>query len=579
MANTNKPQSSIRTKILVPVILLGVIAVFTSVASVTGIRKVNSSAETIADQYYASTTALSDIQREIQDVHKSALSHIIATDFNTMIDIVDTIDQQEADLDQMLADYEQYVNEDTQSDYDALVENWEVFRDTIKVLLAYSANSDTTNAYGTANGDLADYGAALEASIQNINDANAEATAEERDQLSTLYTSFFILGVITIIASAVAIFITIFIVLKQVVHPIKRAERELNKIITDIDNRQGDLTKRIPVEQNDEIGALSAGINSFMEKLQHIFRIISTNSEKMDSVVTDVLASVRTSNDSASDLSAVTEELLATMQEVANNASTINGNASAVRDDVTTIAEKTGEITDYSKTMKENADAMEANARSNAKTTEEKVNTILDVLAQAIQDSKSVEQVNSLTDEILSISSQTNLLALNASIEAARAGEAGKGFAVVADEIRVLADNSRATANNIQEINSIVVAAVRNLSENSENLVQYMKESILPQFEEFVQSGVQYQQDATYIENVMADFSAKTVELNRVMMEIAESINTITAAIDEGVNGVNGAADSTQVLVTDMDDISRQMSENSTIAGDLRKETSIFARL
>ena len=339
------------------------------------------------------------------------------------------------------------------------------------------------------------------------------------------------------------------------------------------------MTGRITIRTDDEIAALGRGINTFMEKLQSIFGVIVTNSDKMDTVVSEVLSSVKTSNESAADLSAVTEELAATMQEVSNSATTINNNAEAVSNEVNHIAEKTSEINEYSKTMKQHADRMEQTARSNMEQTNGKVNEILSVLNQAIEDSKSVDQVNSLTNDILNISSQTNLLALNASIEAARAGEAGRGFAVVATEISQLADSSRDAANHIQEINGIVTSAVHNLSEHANSLVEYMQDSILPEFEEFVQDGGQYKENATYVESVMNDFADKTEELKGVVSEIASSINSITSAIDEGVKGVTGAAESTQTLVYDMDNISSRMDENKKIAGDLQKETAIFKKL
>lgn len=581
MSNTNgtKTKASIRNRILVPVIILGLLSLFASVAAFTGIRKVNKSATTISDVYLDGTQALAQIQNDIQNLHKLSLSHIIATEFTAMTDIVQEITELEVKLDQEVIDYEKYVTEDTEKEFGKFKEDYGNLVVSIRQLLAYSANTSTAAAYGLANNELAGFADSIETEIGNINKIFSDKTEEERDSLNRIYGSFIVVVILTIAISLIAVILAVTIVTRQVIKPISEAERQLRTIIKDIDNRQGDLTKRLNVKYDDEIGALCNGINKFMEKLQSIFRLLSANSEKMDVVVSDVLASVRTSNDSASDLSALTEELLATMQEVANNTTAINNNADAVKVDVNVIAEKTAEINNYSKTMKSNADQMESDARNNVLTIGEKVNTILDVLGQAIQDSKSVEQVNSLTDEILSISSQTNLLALNASIEAARAGEAGKGFAVVADEIRVLADNSRNTANNIQEINSIVVAAVRNLSENSENLVHFMKDSILPEFENFVTAGAQYKEDATYIEGVMNDFLGKTEVLNDVVIQIAESINTITAAIEEGVNGVNGAADSTQVLVSDMDDITRRMNENSDIAGDLKNETSIFTVL
>ena len=243
------------------------------------------------------------------------------------------------------------------------------------------------------------------------------------------------------------------------------------------------------------------------------------------------------------------------------------------------MADRTNEINSYTKEMKEHADGMENAARSNMETTSTKVSEMLTVLNKAIKDSESVNQVNSLTDDILNIASQTNLLALNASIEAARAGEAGKGFAVVATEISQLASASQQAANRIQQINGVVTAAVHNLAENANDLVNYMNDSILPEFESFVESGSEYKKNATYIESVMDEFKTKTDSLQKAMHEIAGSINTIANAIEEGVNGVSSAADSTQVLVGDMENITQNMDNNQEIAAALKRETEVFKKL
>ena len=267
------------------------------------------------------------------------------------------------------------------------------------------------------------------------------------------------------------------------------------------------------------------------------------------------------------------------MQDISDNASRINENTESVAGEVKSIAEKTIEINQYTKEMKEHAEAMEHAERENMDTTGAKVNDIVSVLSQAIEDSNSVNQVDNLTNDILNIASQTNLLALNASIEAARAGDAGKGFAVVASEISQLAAASQEAANNIQSINAIVITAVHNLADNANGLVEYMNEKILPEFQKFVESGGAYHDKATFIESVMADFEAKTDSLQNSMDEIANSVNTISHAIEEGVSGVVSAADSTQVLVSDMDKISKKMDENFAIAEGVKKETSVFTKL
>ena len=238
-------------------------------------------------------------------------------------------------------------------------------------------------------------------------------------------------------------------------------------------------------------------------------------------------------------------------------------------DDIVHIANRSSELNrDSSKCMDQLRQESEVLAKTN-----EAVSSSMKQLQQ------NVTNVKEITNTIFDISSQTNLLALNASIEAARAGEAGKGFAVVAGEISQLADSSRQTANHIQEINTVVINAVHNLAEHANNLVSYMNESILPEFEGFVKSGNQYNENATHIESVMNEFAQKTDQLEHGATEIANSIHTITNAIEEGVNGITGVAESTQVLVTDMANISKRMDENQKISEELQAETAIFTKI
>lgn len=574
-----KMKISIRIKILLPVLVLGMVAVLTAVALVLGITSVNTSARKISDQYLVSTTKLSNIQEQAEKIHNLALTHIIATDFNTMIDAIETIKERQEILDDALSQYEIYLDETSRPIYEELCENYVGVKGVVRRLVALSAEGNKAKAYVLANGELAQYSDALLENINHLNKINTQGTEKEKTGLNEVFYTFMVVSAVICITSVLVIVCALFITNVWIIKPVSSAEKELTQILKDIDNRQGDLTKRLTIKSNDEIGSLGRGINLFMEKLQHIFSIISDDSERLDVVVSGVLESVHSSNDNAADLSAVTEEILATMQEVSNNASAISQNADFVRGDVSDMAGKADEINQYSITMKKNAEEMEISARNSMMTIKDKVSQILVVLNEAIENSKSVNQVNTLTDDILNITSQTNLLALNASIEAARAGEAGKGFAVVANEIGQLANSSRVAANDIQEINKVVTEAVYNLSEHSKSLVNYMEQEILPEFQNFVTVGEQYNDDATYIETAMNDFTTKTEKLNGAVKEIAESINTISEAIEEGVSGVNGAANSTQELVEEMNDIIIRMNENSEIAGELRTETTVFAKL
>ena len=306
---------------------------------------------------------------------------------------------------------------------------------------------------------------------------------------------------------------------------------------------------------------------------------ITSDSDKLEDIVGNVLESVKKANENSCDVSSVMEELSATMQEISATVTTVDDNTGTVDNNTKDIADASDNLLKYTEDMKKRAEELSTMAQNNKDNTNSVMEGILVALNKAIDDSKSVQRVNELTDEILSISGQTNLLALNASIEAARAGEAGRGFAVVADEIRQLADSSRDTANNIQNINTMVVAAVKALVDSSNELVAYINETILPDYDSFVASGRQYDDDAAHINGVVTHFHELTAEQKKLVNSISEAIDGIATAIGESASAVTTAAMNTNDLVEDMSKVSDVMQENKQIADALKSEADRFTEV
>lgn len=549
------------------------------IITLVNLKNVNAKATTISDKYLTGITVLADLQGQAKNIHNMALSHIVATDSTTMIELVSLINADEKKLDETFESYRKYLGNSDKQEFTVLLGNYEGFKKNIANMMALSADNKKEKAFNVANVDLKNYSDNLYAKIEKmVNDSRA-ASNEAKTELQRVYKVSSVINIVTISICVLSIIIAVLVVLRKIITPITNGERELTAIIKDIDERHGDLTKRITIYSNDEIAALGNGINSFIEKLQSIFGMVSESSVKMNNITGEISERIITANGSVTDLSAFTEELSATMSEVGNNSNTINNNVASVNKEVNTIAEKTVEINSYSKQMKAHAEKIENTARTNMEITKEKVSQILSVLNKAIEDSNSIDQINNLTSNILNISEQTTLLALNASIEAARAGSAGKGFAVVASEIGHLADESSETASHIQTINSVIVEAVHNLASHANDLIEYLNSSILYDFEDFVTAGGEYKQNATYIEQVMEQFTLRTDALKNSVSEIANSIDSISTAIDEGTNGVASTADSVQELAADIENISREIEDNREIASTLKKETEVFVNL
>ncbi len=521
---------SIQRRLMIPVILLGAVALLASVLSVFSINNVNANASKIADEQMTAATQLEKIRCGILNIRKMALSHIVAADYETMITIAAQIKEEEAKLDKSLKEYHYYGEEEAV--YKQLTEQYENLKHALVRLVCASADSRTQEAYACANEEAAVYGAAVEEDIAKLIASIQHQTELARQKLQNVYhTSIMIAGISTA-ASVILVIAAVSIIMKYVVTPIK-----------------------------------------------NMMSILHGSSERIDTVTGEVLGRTRTSNKSAKDLYSLIKALSSSVQKVAKNASDVNSSVADIHADVNSMAKECEQITEYASDMKKRAVHMERSAQSDTEIISTKASDILAVLNEAIENSKSVDQVNSLSKEILAISSTTNLIALNASIEASRAGEAGKGFAVVATEIRDLADSCTSTATRIQEVNQVVTNAVANLSQNAQELIDYLNETILKEFQNFVGAGRQYMEDACRIEQNMDEFHNQSRHLQSAMTQIAASMEKITAAIDEGAGGISGAAGSTRSLAGNIADITGRMDINKEIVEELQKQTEVFANL
>lgn len=575
-----KKKSSVIAKLIIPVAVLGCIAIMIAGVSLYSMTAVQKESNQISGEGVRATICMDEINLAFANTQKLTLAlcaepskdlyEYVASQLTEYQSNVDSYEKELLAMDHYFtADDIQLMNET----FDLLTEA----QGTTVELMQTAMAGDSAAAVAKANSVMTEWSDTIAVNMDTLISRNDELVKQNIQEQKDLYNQNMILSLILLAISFVAFVMVVVVIIKTVVKPLRKQTSELTEIIDEIKGGHGDLTKRVTVKSMDEIGQSSIGINHFIETLQNIMSNIISNSNVLDGVVGNVASSVAASSDNANDISAIMEELSATMEEVSATTNSVSENTTAAEGKVQKMADQTKVMSQYAQDMKKRATELEHTATENMNSTNEMIGEITTEMNQALENSKSVEKVAQLTADILNISSQTNLLALNASIEAARAGEAGKGFAVVADEIRQLADSSRETANNIQTINEQVIEAVQGLVVSSEKIVGYINENILPDYRAFVQGGQQYNDDATHIDNTMAEYAGEAQDILATMMEMTEAIEGISRAVEESANGVTDAATNIDSLVQSMSTVNGQMEENSTVAKNLKEESAAFA--
>lgn len=570
-----KKGFGVMTKIITPVVTMALVTLISVLGLRMSVQNLYNQGMMISNQIVACVDAAGALDTDYTKMQSYASNVVNEPDAEKLKGYSEALDQAYERMGKSIEVFEKYAY--SKSEKQTLTD----LQDTLKTMYAYQQAQMQNAVYGTEipedikvaetgyNTKILSYISELDKLIQ-ADEKEAKTALEQAKTLSNVTIAGSI--VFTILIFVIVVLVSVHLI----VTPVKKSSKELEDMVDEVNNAAADLTKRISVNQKDEIGSLVEGVNTFIEALQNVISGIRDSSVHLNSAFAAVTDSVTSVNGNATDISAVMEELSATMEEVSATLANVNERVERVGQGMDRISEQSEHILHYASEMQDCATQLENTAVTNKDTTSTMIQEILSTLQQAIENSKSVEEVNALTDEILNISSQTNLLALNASIEAARAGEAGKGFAVVADEIRVLADSSRETAGNIQQINAKVVTAVEELVKNSENIVTYINENVLKDYDGFVDSGHKYRADADYINEVMTSFTDSVDHLRQTMNEVVENVNDVSSAVEQGAEGVANAAENTTQLVGEMETIMKEIDDSNQNISDLSTQTNRF---
>ncbi len=570
-------MKKIAYKFIAVIAVLVVIALVALQILSTNIKSINRESSELLDTQVQNLNLIQTINRDYEEIYRLTLCHTMSNAESSMSDYEAQIEAGKTELLASMEEYKAGINdEEIMGVFSSFEEKIEAFNRTVDSIIASSAAGQKDMATIYINSTLGVWVNTMEDYINQLTEYTNQEFETGRAGLAQTASMSNLVIVAAMIFMVLAAVIVSVIANRLIVKPINMTTKKLREIIQSIQDENMDLGERIAIRTKDETAVLTAGINQFLEILEDLIRDIRSSTLQISERQQSVFGLVGTTQDNADDTSSTMEEMAAGMEEVTATTSVLTDHAKEAKHSVQQVSEDVEGGFHFAEEMQGRAEQLKQQAIESKQSAAGVIKEIDQALLQSVEDSRQINNITALTDEILGIAAQTNLLALNASIEAARAGEAGRGFAVVADEIRQLADNSKETANNIQEISQGVVKGVSALSQNASRLLQFVNEKVMPDYDELENTGVQYLKDAPRVTDIMDKISGETKSINETMQEVVTSNEDIADTVEQNAVGIGSVAQNTTVLAADMKEIFRTLQEVQEVIEELTRHTEMF---
>lgn len=564
---------TIKSKLIFLVFFFASIIIFIGIYSVMNLKVVNEKSSIIASKIVPSIIYSEGLNTMISDFRLIEYEHIIADNNEVMLTKERAIEEKSKEIRDYLEKYKATIeakeNEEVFNDFE---EKWMEYLVLSKKAIELSKQLKIEEAMKIMNNESKVAFDSATSSLLKLVDLNKKMAQNASLEGDKLYSTIKTVTLITIL-----ILIVVGISIAALI--IRSIRKSLNILKAELDvlaEKGGDLTQNIVVPSKDEINELANSLNRFIDNIRGIIISVNESADNIDQVVDAVKITVTDLNKNIEEVSATTEELSAGMEETAASSEEMAATAQEIEKAVHSVAEKSQEGAEQSGEINERARKTKESVRISHKKGIEIFISTKKGLEKAIEDSEIVEEINVLSKAIMQITEQTNLLALNAAIEAARAGEAGKGFSVVAEEIRKLAEQSKGTVIEIQNVTDKVIESVKNLSESSDNLLTFLSTDVDKDYKTMIEVAERYSDDAKFVDNLVADFSSTSEELLASINDVLKTIDGVADAAGEGAGGTANIANRVLEINNKSNEVLNQIFRTKENTDKLKEEISKF---
>lgn len=330
-----------------------------------------------------------------------------------------------------------------------------------------------------------------------------------------------------------------------------------------------DFSQDLILNRRDEYGQTADTLTKAQQNIRELVNSIIENTNSIDSSSKEMALSVDKVHQNFNSVNEATKNISIGIQENSAISEEIYASVEEVNSSVSLLATKATEGTNNAVNIKERANTVGNSSKQASETIKMVYKEKEANIRKSIEDGKVVNEIGIMADSISEISEQINLLSLNAAIEAARAGEQGRGFAVVAEEVGKLADESSEAVKNVKGVIENVQKAFEDLSINSNELLKYMDEKVNKQFEDFAHIGIQYYDDADFVNAMSSELAAMSEEISATIDQVSDAVQHMTDMSQKSSESTEDIEKSLSYSVDFMNEISETAKEQSKLANSL----------